>query len=96
MDFDFITSIIIVLAAALVGRYLSKKLRQPVILGELILGAIIGNIFLMMNDGAQILYDVLYDSVVQDIAYIGIFFLLFSAGLSLNLKEFKKIEMSSQ
>jgi len=95
MDFDFITSIIIVLAAALVGRYLSKKLRQPVILGELILGAIIGNIFLMMNDGAQILYDVLYDSVVQDIAYIGIFFLLFSAGLSLNLKEFKKIEISS-
>ncbi len=95
MDFDFITSIIIVLAAALVGRFLSKKLKQPVILGELILGAIIGNIFLLMNDGARFLYDILYDSVVQDIAYIGIFFLLFSAGLSLNLKEFKKIEMSS-
>ena len=87
---DFITSIIIVLAAALVGRFLSKKLKQPVILGELVLGAIIGNIFLMMNEGTLVL-----DPAVNYIADIGILFLLFSAGLSLNLKEFKKIETSS-
>jgi len=87
---DFITSIIIVLAAALVGRFLSKKLKQPVILGELVLGAIIGNMFLMMNKGALVL-----DPAVNYIADIGILFLLLSAGLSLNLKEFKKIETSS-
>jgi Kef-type K+ transport system membrane component KefB len=95
MAFDFITSILIVLVAALVGRYLSNKFKQPVILGELILGAVVGNIILMMNDGAQIIEDVLNESVVKEIAYIGIFFLLFSAGLSINLKEFKKIEKSS-
>lgn len=87
---NFITSIIIVLAAALVGRFLSKKLKQPVILGELVLGAIIGNMFLMMNKGALDL-----DPAVNYIADIGILFLLLSAGLSLNLKEFKKIETSS-
>jgi Kef-type K+ transport system membrane component KefB len=87
---DFITSIIIILIAALAGRYLSKKLRQPVILGELVLGAIIGNIFLLMNEGAPFL-----DPAIDYLADIGIIFLLLSAGLSLNLKEFKKIEKSS-
>ena len=87
---DFITSIVIVLIAALAGRFLSRKLKQPVILGELILGAIIGNMFLMMNEGTLVL-----DPAIDYIADIGILFLLFSAGLSLNLKEFKKIETSS-
>ena len=79
MAFDFITSIIIVLAAAVVGRYLSKIFKQPVILGELILGAIVGNILLIMNDSALNINQILNESVVKEIAYIGIFFLLFSA-----------------
>jgi len=49
----------------------------------------------MINDSALNINEILEESVVKDIAYIGIFFLLFTAGLSLNLKEFKKIEMSS-
>ena len=87
---EFIASIIIVLAAALVGRFLSKKLKQPVILGELVLGAIIGNIGLTMGEGALVL-----DPAVNNIADVGILFLLLFAGLSLNLKEFRKIEKSS-
>ena len=87
---DFIPSIIIVLFAALVGRFFSRKLNQPVILGELIFGAIAGNVLLMINGGTLVL-----DPAINYIADIGILFLLFSAGLSLNLKEFKKIEMSS-
>ena len=73
---EFIASIIIVLVAALVGRFLSKKLKQPVILGELVLGAIIGNIGLMMGKGALIL-----NPTVTNIADVGILFLLLSAGL---------------
>jgi Kef-type K+ transport system membrane component KefB len=87
---DFIISITIILLAALIGRILSKSLKQPVILGELIIGAIIGNILLMKNDGSLGL-----DPTIDYIADIGILFLLFSAGLSLDLKEFKKIEKSS-
>ncbi len=88
---DFIASIILVLVAALVGRFLSKKLKQPIILGELVLGAVIGNIFIFFNDEKL----ALDPAVVNNLANIGILFLLFSAGLSINLKEFKKIEKSS-
>jgi Kef-type K+ transport system membrane component KefB len=87
---DFINSIIIVFTAALIGRFLSKKLKQPVIFGELILGAIVGNIGLVILDSELIL-----NPAISNIADVGILFLLFSAGLSLNLKEFKKIETSS-
>jgi len=87
---DFISSIIVVLVAALIGRLLSKILKQPVILGELVLGVIIGNLFLIMNKDYLVL-----DPGINNIADIGILFLLFSAGLSINLKEFKKIETSS-
>jgi len=87
---DLITSIIIILAAALVGRYVSKKLKQPIILGELIIGAIIGNIALIISSDAFKL-----NPSVDFLADIGILFLLLSAGLSINLREFKKIEVSS-
>ncbi len=87
---DFITTIILVLVAALVGRFLSKKIKQPIILGELIFGAIVGNIFILYYGETLELGD-----TVENLANIGILFLLFSAGLSINLKEFKKIEKSS-
>jgi Kef-type K+ transport system membrane component KefB len=87
---DFIASIIIVLIAALIGRSISKILKQPVIFGELVIGAIIGNLFFMINKESLTL-----NPEINNIADIGILFLLFSAGLSLNLKEFKKIEKSS-
>lgn len=87
---DFTSSIVIVLIAALIGRSLSKKIRQPAILGELIVGALIGNIFLFITEEKPFL-----DGSINYLADIGILFLLFSAGLSLNLKEFKKIEKSS-
>ncbi|KYK19943.1 hypothetical protein AYK24_04600 [Thermoplasmatales archaeon SG8-52-4] len=87
---DFISSIILVLVAALIGRFLSRKLKQPIILGEIVLGAVIGNIALLIGENKIVL-----DDTVKNIADIGILFLLLSAGLSLNLKEFKKIEKRS-
>jgi len=87
---DFISSIILVLVAALIGRFLSRKIKQPVILGEIVLGAIIGNIAIYIGGEKLVL-----DNTVKNIADVGILFLLLSAGLSLNLKEFKKIEKSS-
>ncbi len=87
---DFISSIILVLVAALIGRFLSRILKQPVILGELVIGAIIGNLFLYVRKDALVL-----DPDINNIADIGILFLLMSAGLSLNLKEFKKMEKRS-
>ena len=87
---DFITSLIIVLAVALVGRFLSLKLKQPVILGEIFLGAVIGNIGLYVYEGGLV-----FDPIINNISDLGVLFLLLSAGLSLNLSEFKKMEINS-
>jgi len=75
---------LIVLIGALLGRILSKKLKQPSILGELIIGMIIGNIdIITLTD------------TMKDIADIGILFLLFSAGLAINFDEFRRLGKSS-
>lgn len=80
----FTTNLLIVLIGALLGRILSKKLKQPSILGELILGMIIGNIGIIT-----------LTETMKDIADIGILFLLFSAGLAINFEEFKRLGKSS-
>jgi Kef-type K+ transport system membrane component KefB len=87
---DFIVLLIIILVAALVGRNLSKRIKQPIILGEIIIGALIGNAYYFYTNEKIVL-----DVTIELLAEIGILFLLFSAGLSLNLKEFKKIESKS-
>ncbi|RLF97699.1 cation:proton antiporter [Thermococci archaeon] len=80
----FTTNLLIVLIGALLGRILSKKLKQPSILGELFIGMIIGNIdIITLTD------------TMKDIADIGILFLLFSAGLAINFDEFRRLGKSS-
>ncbi|MEA2053513.1 MAG: cation:proton antiporter [Candidatus Thermoplasmatota archaeon] len=78
---DFIASLLVIFAASAIGRFLSKKSNQPTILGELILGAILGNLaFLHFSED------------IDHVADIGILLLLFSAGIAINFEEFKKIE----
>ena len=80
----FTTNLLIILIGALLGRLLSKKLKQPSILGELFIGMIIGNIdIITLTD------------TMKDIADIGILFLLFSAGLAINFDEFRRLGKSS-
>ncbi|MHC1598831.1 MAG: cation:proton antiporter [Candidatus Methanofastidiosia archaeon] len=80
----FSANLLIVLIAALLGRLLSQKIRQPSILGELILGMIIGNLGIIT-----------LTRTMEDVADIGILFLLFAAGLSTNFEEFKRVGKSS-
>ncbi len=80
----FIPNLLIVLITAFLGRLLSKRIKQPYILGELILGMMLGNIGIIT-----------LTETMEDIADIGIVFLLFSAGLTVNFEEFKRLEKSS-
>ncbi|MGD2250466.1 MAG: cation:proton antiporter [Candidatus Methanofastidiosia archaeon] len=80
----FIASLVIVLVTALFGKILSRKIKQPYILGELILGMILGNLGIIT-----------VTDTLSNIADIGIVFLLFSAGLTINFEEFKRLEGSS-
>jgi len=80
----FVPALLTVLVAAGLGRMLSKRMKQPAILGELILGMILGNLIILSDP-----------EPISRIADIGILLLLFSAGLGLNFEEFKRLEVAS-
>lgn len=82
IELEFIPALLVILLAAGVGRLLSRKIRQPAILGELILGMIIGS-FIIIAPAAQ--------NPISDVAEIGILLLLFSIGMDLDLEKFKKL-----
>jgi Kef-type K+ transport system membrane component KefB len=76
----FIVSLLTVLIAAYLGKLLSQKINQPTILGELIVGMIIGNLgIITLNE------------TMGNIADFGVLLLLFSTGLAVNFKEFKQL-----
>ncbi len=81
LELTFIPSLMVVLLSAVVGRAISLKINQPMIFGELILGAIIGN-FILFTPTAQ--------DHISVLAEIGILMLLFSIGLDLDFDLFKR------
>ncbi len=84
LELTFIPALLVILLAAGAGRLLSKRIRQPMILGELILGMVLGSFV-----------DFAEPDPIHDIAEIGILLLLFSIGLSLDFEEFKRLGVSS-
>ncbi|KXB07985.1 hypothetical protein AKJ56_02055, partial [candidate division MSBL1 archaeon SCGC-AAA382N08] len=82
IELPFIPAILLILIAAGIGRLFSLKLNQPEILGELILGMIIGNLVVLAPAARE---------PVLDVANIGILMLLFLTGLGLELEKFKEL-----
>ncbi len=80
MEPVFLTNLLIVLLAAGTGRVISRRLKQPVVLGELVLGMLFGNFGL-----------VVVTETLNNLADLGVLFLLFSAGFTINLEEFKRV-----
>jgi len=73
-------NLLLILSAALIGRKLCQKIRQPVILGELLAGIALASIGV-----AQL------TQPVQFIADLGIVILLFSTGLAVDFDELKRL-----
>jgi len=90
LELTFVPALLVILVAAGLGRLLSKGLRQPVILGELLLGMILGNLIILSATGPSAA-----EGPISSIAEIGILLLLFSTGLGLNFEEFKRLEVAS-
>ncbi|MEB3116884.1 MAG: cation:proton antiporter [Limnothrix sp.] len=75
---DFAT----VLGTSAIGGYIANKLRQPVILGYLVTGLIIGPFGLqLLSDAAQ----------TEALAEIGVAFLLFALGMEFSLSELGRV-----
>ena len=78
----FILDLTVTLAASAAGGYFANRLRQPVLLGYLISGLVIGPLGLrLINDAAAI----------QGLAELGVAFLLFSLGVQFSLAELNRV-----
>jgi len=84
VEIALIENLLAILIAAGIGRVLSRRIGQSVILGELVMGMILGNLALIS-----------LTDTISNFAGIGILFLLFSAGFTINLEEFKRLGKSS-
>lgn len=82
--------IAIVLAAAKVGGWMSKQIGQPAVLGELLAGLILGpsaiNLF-----GINYFSQAHTTETMRELGEIGVIFLMFVAGLEIELSDFAKL-----
>ncbi|MFH1701596.1 MAG: cation:proton antiporter [Candidatus Zixiibacteriota bacterium] len=84
--------LIIILLAAKIGGDLFERFKQPAVLGELILGMIIGNLGLM---GIDIFEPFKHSATLEILAEIGVIILLFEVGLESTIGEMMKVGVVS-
>jgi len=86
---QFVIAIVIIIAAAKIGGYISLKLGQPSVLGELAVGIILGPSVLDMLHWAPFT-DKHMGEAIAHIAELGVLLLMFIAGLELHLSDLAK------
>ncbi len=85
-------SLVIILLAAKIGGDIAVRVGQPVVLGELIIGVIIGNLALVGFNGLGFLTQ---DNVVEVLSELGVVLLLFEVGLETSVKQMAQVGKSS-
>jgi monovalent cation:H+ antiporter-2, CPA2 family len=85
-DFRLIVDLVSVLAAAAVGGLLASLLRQPILLGYLIAGMIVG------PAGLGLIKELVQ---VETLAQFGVAFLLFALGVEFSFAELRKVQVIS-
>ena len=88
------TTLAILLLAAKAFGYLSTKLNQPSVLGELIIGIILGPSLLNIFNISFLNYEEL-PKFINEFAEIGVLLLMFIAGLELHLSDLAKNKAAS-
>ncbi len=85
---DFLIALVIVIFAAKMGGYVSTRFRQPSVLGELLVGLILGPTILNMLFSWPIFHEPeLLEEALTLMAELGVIMLMFLAGLELHLSE---------
>jgi len=80
--------IVIILLVAKVASSLIERYGQPAVLGELLIGIVLGNLHLI---GVTIFEPIKYDPNIFFLAQLGVVVLLFQVGLESNLKEMLRV-----
>lgn len=85
---DFLIALVIVIFAAKMGGYISTRFRQPSVLGELLVGLILGPTILNMLFSWPLFHEPeLLEEALTLMAELGVIMLMFLAGLELHLEE---------
>lgn len=88
---DFILAIVIIIVAAKLGGYVSFRLRQPAVLGELLAGLILGpTVFDMLHSWPIFRAEGQLAESITLMAELGVILLMMLAGLELHLDELLK------
>lgn len=86
---QFIIAIVIIIAAAKIGGYLSYRLSQPAVAGEVLAGLILGPSVLDLL-GWSVFSDQHLGESITHLAELGVLLLMFIAGLDLHLSDLVK------
>ncbi len=85
---DFLIALVIVISAAKLGGYISARFGQPSVLGELLVGIVLGPTILDMLFSWPLFHEPeLLSEALTLMAELGVIMLMFLAGLELHLEE---------
>lgn len=84
--------LVVILTAAKLGGEMFERIGQPAVLGELVLGILLGNLTLFGFGGLEFLTT---DEGIEILAQIGVILLLFEVGLESNVREMLSVGVSS-
>jgi Kef-type K+ transport system membrane component KefB len=89
MILPLLAALAIVIVAAKLGGWLSATLRQPVVLGELLAGLILGPSLLSIFE-LDYFHQAHVTEALHEFGELGVIFLMFAAGLEIHLSDFVK------
>ncbi len=82
----------ILLGAAKLAGWVALRMRQPAVLGEIVIGILLGNLALV---GIHALEPIRADSLLHILATLGVILLLFEVGLQSTVQEMLEVGLSS-
>jgi Kef-type K+ transport system membrane component KefB len=87
-----VISLAIILIAAKIGGDLAQRVGQPSVLGELLIGVVMGNLTLIGYDGFE---HIAQDQFIDMFARLGVLLLLFEVGLESTVDQMLKVGLVS-
>ncbi len=89
---EVLIALVVILLSAKLGGDLIERIHQPAVLGELVMGMIIGNVHLL---GWEFFEPFKNELSLEILAEIGVIVLLFEVGLSSTVREMMKVGFAS-
>lgn len=87
-----VLALAVILIAAKVGGDLATRIHQPAVLGELLVGVVLGNVSLL---GVQLFEPIAANAFIDMFARVGVIILLFEVGLESTVDQMMKVGLSA-